>query len=125
MNDFIFSNNSKTADNIEYAYYCLIGDEDFIDDNGNPRLNNDSNKVLAKQIYRNNNVSFAVKIANNNKLYNPLDYGIEDKSYSIVDNVCRPQDKFKTVNQETFRLYVNFLTSKNLNWLTQAERNTI
>lgn len=125
MNDFIFSNDNKVADSAEYSYYCLIGDEDFIDSNGNPRLNNDGNKVLAKQIYRNNSVSFAVKIANNNKLYNPLDYGLEDKSYSIVDNVCRPQDKFKTVNQETFKLYVNFLTSKNLNWLTQAERNTI
>jgi hypothetical protein len=125
MNDFIFSSKNKKEDIIEYSYYCLVGDEDFIDDDGNPRLEKDGPKVLAKQTKKNNYTSFAIKIANNNKLYNPLDYGIEDKSYSIVDNVCRPQDKFKTVNQNTFDLYVNFLSSKNISWLTQAERNTI
>ena len=126
MNNFIFNPTNKQKQEPVSELYCLMDSHDFLDDQGKPILNNNSDKVLAKVIFREDNrPTFFVKIANNNKLYNPLDYGLQDKSYSIVDNVCRPQDKFKIVNEEVFNLYTNFLTSKNTTWLTQAERGMI
>lgn len=125
MDNFIFKPTSKENSSVEQKFYCLIGEEEFIDNDGYPRLNTNSKKVLAKTTVRDNITTFAVKVANNNKLYNPLDYGLQDKSYSIVDNVCRPQDKFRTVNENIFNLYLNFLTSKNITWLTQAEREIL
>lgn len=126
MNNFIFKPTNKKDYTQVNKLYCMVGDHDFIDEESKPRVNKESKKVLAKMVSREDNPpTFAIKIANNNKLYNPLDYGLQDKSYSIVDNVCRPQDKFKTVNETVFSLYINFLASKNMTWLTQAEREMI
>jgi hypothetical protein len=48
-------------------------------------------------------------------------YGQENNS-TFLDRVCRASGKFKDVNYKTFDLYVNFLKTKNVAWLHNAER---
>jgi hypothetical protein len=125
MDDFIFKPTSKQDVTIS-QYYCMVGNQDYTDDSGLPRLKNDSSLTLAKKIEKTDaQPQFFIKISNQNKLFNPLDSGLEDKSYSIVDNVCRPSDKFKSVNSTVFAMYLNFLSSKNIAWLNKAEREMI
>jgi len=125
MDNFIFNPTNKIDETI-VNNYCLTGYEDFIDSDGFPQINTESNKVLAKKITKTgSSPQFYIKISNQNKLFNPLDGGLEDRAYSIVDNVCRPSDKFKAVNQQVFILYLSFLTSKNIAWLNKAEREMI
>lgn len=125
MDNFIFQPTAK-QDTTLYQYYCMVGDEDYKDENGTPRLKTDSKLTLAKRIDKTDaQPQFFIKISNQNKLFNPLSSGLEDKSYSIVDNVCRPSDKFRSVNSNVFNMYLNFLSSKNIAWLNKAEREMI
>lgn len=125
MDSFIFQPTNK-QDITTSEYYCMSGNEDYMDENNLPRLKNDGKLVLAKRIDKTDaQPQFFVKISNQNKLFNPLGAGLEDKSYSIVDNVCRPADKFKSVNLTVFNMYLNFLSSKNIAWLNKAEREIL
>jgi len=83
MDNFIF-NPTDRVDFTDTGYYCLIGSENYIDGEGYPRLEKDSKKVLAKKIIKTDSQpQYFIKISNNNKLFNPLGSGLEDKSYSI------------------------------------------
>ena len=106
------------------AYYCVIGSQDFIDEESFPRVNKeDDNRVLAKRIVRDDGSSrFSIKLTNSGKMQNPLSmYGIE-KTNNFLDRVCRSDKKFKEVNQKVFNMYINFLKTKNIAWLNNAER---
>lgn len=126
MDNFIFNPIEKAQESLSFEYYGVSGAEDFVDADGLPRMAQDSPKVFAKKIIRSNSsTQYCIKLSNNNKLFNPMDYGLDERSYSIVDNVCRPSDKFKIVNKTVFDMYTNFLSSKNVSWLTKAERELI
>lgn len=123
--NFLFKPTDKVYDTTT-RYYCLAGHEDNLDENGFPMTNTDSKLVLAKRVDQtDSSPQYYIKISNQNKLFNPLEGGLADKSYSIVDNVCRPSDKFRSVNSNVFNLYLNFLSSKNTSWLNKAEREMI
>ena len=125
MSDFIFSPTEKVESKTSF-FYCLKGNEDFLDNDGFPSLSKENKYVLAKKVIKTDaQPQFFIKISNNNKLFNPLDAGPEDRSYSIVDNVCRPSDKFRSVNEKVFNMYLSFLSSKNTAWLNKAEREII
>lgn len=125
MDNFIFSPKEK-KDSMNIEYYCMKGFETHTDKDGYPQLDKDSKNALAKKIEKpESQPQYFIKISNSNKLFNPLGSGLEDKSYSIVDNVCRPSDKFRSVNEKVFIMYLNFLSSKNISWLTRAEREII
>lgn len=126
MSDFIFTIDHNKQDTTDYKFYCLVGDEDHIDTNGNPMLTADSNKVLAKKIIKiNSPLQYFIRLSTNNKLYNPISQLGEDKSSSIVDNTCRPTNRFTPVSPAVFEYYLQFLSSKNLLWLNKAEREKI
>jgi hypothetical protein len=125
MDDFIFSPKQKT-DSTDTNYYCMTGSENYTDGDGFPRSEKDGKNVLAKRVSKTDSQpQYFIKISNSNKLFNPLGSGLDEKSYSIVDNVCRPSDKFRSVNEKVFNLYLNFLSTKNISWLTRAEREII
>jgi hypothetical protein len=125
MKDFIFEPIKKKKIEPVIEYYCMGKDQDFTDDNNYARANEFSSKVYAQKTQTSDGTQYAVKINNNHKLYNPLDFGLEDRSSSILDNVIRPESKMKNVNQTTFELYVKFLNTKNMSFLIQAEREMV
>lgn len=125
-NNFIFTIDHNKQDNTVKHLYCLIGNEDFVDSDNHAIVKEDNDKVLAKKITKPNNPpQYFIRLSTNNKLYNPLSQVGEDKSTSIVDNTCRPTNRFNPVNLTVFEYYLQFLNSKNLLWLNKAEREKI
>jgi hypothetical protein len=132
MSDFIFSNQSSYLE----KFYCLKGQEDFIDEEGLPRLkNNDSEYLVAKCIQNKktkefksgkNNFSYFIKSTPNSELYNPINKlsPIKNKrQYDFIDSTCKEKWAFRQVTKSTFDKYINFLNTKNLSWLQDAERD--
>lgn len=124
-------------DTKESVYYTLIGNEDFLDEKGNPCRNTNDNSVYAKAIknklpkafqsntFNNDSVgySFYIKVLPNKTLYNPIQlYAVKGSKPSFIDSVCKNTDKFIEVNQTIFDKYITFLRTKNTQWLTEAQR---
>jgi len=126
MDNFIYSPKNMSLDNIQSGneFYCIRGEEDFIDSNNNPRCNSENNdKVLAKKIVRDDGIiKYTIKLDNNGKIFNPMSIYGATKISSFLDRVCRAQNKYKEVNLKAFNMYLSFLKTKNIAWLNNAER---
>lgn len=125
--EFIFNPNINASDkaNNNTYFYCNTEHADFIDEEGNGRSVNENNKTLAKMIEKQNFTSYHIKVSNNNQLFNPFSKFDTEKSYSFLDNVVRPTDKFVTVNSLVFAYYLKFLSTNNNAWLSRAERERL
>lgn len=124
MNEFIHPSKQDQQDSIDNAYYTVVGQEDFLDTESNPRIQSEeSNKVLAKRLSRSDGTyRYMVKLDRGGKIYNPLSIYGENQATSFLDRVCRSQNKFKDVNLKAFGMYLNFLKTKNTAWLHNTER---
>lgn len=123
MSDCVFSVDKNQKPDIVEQYYTLSGMEDFIDDQQMPRVTKINEKTFAKKIIRDDGtIRYSVKLNPNGKLYNPVSMYGQDKGNTFLDRVCRSNDRFKNVSLKTFDLYINFLKTKNLAWLNNAER---
>jgi len=80
-------------------------------------------EILAKKILRSNNTyKYMIKKDTNGKLFNPISIYGQEQDKTFLDRVCRSNSKFIEVNQKTFDYYVQFLSTKNLAYLNNAER---
>lgn len=116
--------NDKTIpeDNLEQEFYTLSGLEEVIV-NGFPRRLQNDNRVYAKKLQkRDGSFKHMIKTANDGKLYNPVSVYGQEKTSTFLDRICKSNDKFTTVNEKAFGWYIQFLSSKNLAWLHNAER---
>jgi hypothetical protein len=125
---------SKNTENPESYYYTIIGNHDVLDDSGKPLKRVLSNDVHAKAIKNRPSKNFQVlspldtvsfkyyiKTYPNKKPYNPL--LSENSRSSFIDRVCKTETMFTEVNKSVFDKYVNFLQSKNTQWLTEVYRD--
>lgn len=126
MEKFIFEQNKKEQNRNEIIeeFFTVIGEEDFVDDNNCPRVKDqDSNKVYAKRILRDNgSYRYSIRLGSSGKLHNPLSIYDNKTDINFIERVCRSSDKFRNVNGKAFDLYLNFLKTKNVAWLNNAER---
>jgi hypothetical protein len=126
MNDnFIFNPLNKQHTQINTQYFCLSKDADFIDNEGNGQTTKEHSNTLAKAINQDNSIFYQIKTASNNQLFNPFSKFDREKSYSFLDNVVRPVDKFINVNKNVLTYYLKFLLTQNTAWLTKAERERL
>jgi hypothetical protein len=122
--------------NIESCYYTLIGEEDFIDEDGYPRISSsESQLIVAKKTNNkkhkninvtNNYFSFYLLLSPNNIIFNPtkLYSPIKNKTqFHFIDDICKGSWSFKEVSQYTFDKYLTFLRTKNLAWYKDAQRD--
>lgn len=124
--EFIFNPNINAPPKSNNTYfYCDIKHAEFVDEEGNPRTKNESDRTLAKMIDKGNFTSYHIKVSNNNQLFNPFSKFDTEKSYSFLDNVVRPADKFVSVNSLVFAYYLKFLSTHNNAWLSRAERERL
>lgn len=120
----IFTDTKKQIDAVAGdEFYTIYGDQDFFDENNNPRLSNDNDKTLAKKVFTENKAKYLVKLDTNGKFFDPTNILAKDSGSknNFLSRTCK-QPKFKPVSQETFVLYLNFLKTKNLSWLYNANR---
>ena len=80
--------------------------------------------VVAKKIYysSNNDPKYFIKVGTYGKIFNPIGMYSEGQNNKFLAKIGRKQFEFKEVNLRVFDLYLKFLTSKNLAWLNNAER---
>lgn len=123
MSEFIFEQNAKkTVATTEL--YCVVGLEDFLDNDNNPRTEN-QNTTLAKKVIRDDgSIRYSVRLAKDGRLYNPLSVYGEEKKYTLYENNPNAV-RFKDVNFRCFGHYLNFLKTKNAAYFNNAEREAI
>lgn len=126
MTDFTINHNPSIPDiESEQQSFTVIGQEDFVDELGRPRLNTEeSDKVYAKQITRADHTrKYMIKLDRSGKLYNPLSiYGDQSQASAFLERVCRSQFKYREVNLKAFEMYLKFLSTKNIAWFNNTER---
>lgn len=121
IDQFILKNNDATTK--EYEYFTLLGDHDFLDDQNRPRSDEENNKVVAKAVTTDSRPTrYYIKVGTYGKIYNPIGLYSEGKNSKFLAKIGRKEFEFKEVNQKVFDLYINFLSTKNLAWLNNAER---
>ena len=120
---FLMDQN-KTEDKYEYSYYTLFGDHNGVDDNGNPTTDNLEN-ALAYNKKTNKEESFYLKVGAYNRIFNPIGLFSEGKSNKFHSKTGKKEYDFTRVNKRVFDWYINFLRTKNLSWLNNAERELI
>lgn len=130
MENYIFSPKQQNinATTTESMYFTLYGNHDFIDDNGNPRANQNNTKhILAKQINSDNKnqTYYYIKVGAHGRIFNPIGMYSEGKQQKFLSKIGKNEFEFEKVNQKTFELYLNFLRTKNIAWLNNAEREMI
>ena len=127
MDNYIFKPSSRFSKQEEKdtttEYYTIVGSEEFVDDQGYPKIANESKNTFAKKTTRKNgSMKYSIRLNNSGKLSNPTSVYGQEKDQTFLDKVCRSNDRFKEVNQKVFDLYMNFLKTKNIAYLNNAER---
>jgi len=120
VNMFVQNNADKDSRVVES--YTLIGNQEYLDEDKKPRVKDEDN-ALAKSVSINNKYpKFYVKVGTYGKIYNPIGLYSEGREQKFLSKIGRKEFEFKEVNKKVFDLYVNFLATKNLAWLNNAER---
>lgn len=128
--------NSKPNSINTDKFYCLLGSEDFLDDNGFPRCEKETENVSAKEVYskkpkhftdsEKSYARFYIKLDPNSKVFNPkkiLSFVQDKDSLNFINNICKTEWTFKEVTPQIFQKYITFLKTQNLSWLKDAQRD--
>ena len=131
LNQDQFVMNHGVADT---KLYTKMGDQDYLDDDGFPRVHVENNLVYAKATKdkpskhfsgpENLAYSYYIKTDPNRNLFNPMDLHTIDPKIkrSFLNKVCKSELVFTQVSESVFTKYINFLKTENLQWLTTAQR---
>lgn len=119
--DDIFQINKKNQPLPRYKYYCLLGQHDNLDNEGYP-IASSKDEALAFTKVVGSETQYFLKVGLYGKVYNPMGLYSEGKSNKFVAKIGKNEYNFTRVNQKVFDMYLNFLKSKNLAWLNNAER---
>lgn len=124
--EFILDPKKQSSSKKNHEYFTVLGDHEFLDDLGRPRMDAENNKVLAKTSTTDNYPTrYYVKAGTYGKLFNPIGLYSEGRQTKFLSKIGRKEYEFKEVNQRVFDYYVQFLTTKNLAWLNNAERELV
>lgn len=124
-NDFIFSNKISTQPLISYELFTFLGDHDYLDEDEYPRTNNDTAKVLAKIRKGVSNTKYFIKVGSHGQIFNPIGMYSEGKQSKFLSKIGKLEFALKEVNKKIFGMYINFLKTKNVAWLNNAQREMI
>ena len=119
----IYKEQTNISDDLlKTEFYTLSGQEDVLID-GVPAISKEDNRVYAKKIQKKDgSFKCMIRTSSNGKLFNPVSIIGEEKQNGFLDRVCKSNERFRTVNEKVFNFYLQFLTSKNLAFFYNAER---
>ena len=120
--DNIFTINDKSNITNHIEYFTIIGQHKFLDSNHNPRLDKESDKVFAKKISSSDKIKFYIKVGTYGKIFNPIGLYSEGTENKFLSKIGKRAWEFKEVNHKIFDMYINFLRTKNIAWINNAER---
>lgn len=99
-------------------YYTAVGNQDYIDDEGNTRHDEEKQNTFAKI----ENGKFFIKVGLDNRAYNPIGLFSEGQHNKVLSKIGKNEFNYKKVNQRVFELYLSFLRTKNIAWLNNTNR---
>jgi len=131
MNNFYIKSTNYDSKN-----FCAMGQEDYIDKNGDPRIEeNDSDKIAAKIIFNKKSrqvnqkdlsKSYFIKINPKMEVFNPIELlsSVNNKQTNhFIENTCKSEWFFKEVDMHVFNKYLNFLKLKNVKLIKDIQRD--
>ena len=121
MSDIFEINPSKDKNVSEYEYYTVLGSHKYLDENKNPRAA-EQLKALAYTKQSETDKQYYIKVGLYGKIYNPIGLYSEGRANKFLSKVGKSEYNFTRVNQKVFDMYLNFLRTKNVAWLNNAER---
>lgn len=133
-NQFVIN---KTVAGEETLYFTNKGNENFLDENNNPRLDKDGPTVYAKAIKNKKSkqitkdipigYSYFIKTEPNKKIYDPTFlHSVEPKvKKSFLNKTCKNELIFTEVTKSVFDQYISFLRTGNTLWLNKAQREIV
>lgn len=122
MNDNIFQiNKNKEPENIEYKYFTVLGSHTSLDADKNP-ISADKKNALAYIKTINDDQQYYIKIGTYGKVFNPIGLYSEGRQNRFLAKIGKDEYSFTRVNNKVFDMYLNFLRTKNIAWLNNAER---
>jgi len=135
INQYIFRANKEEVEPQETTdkYYTMFGDHDYLDTEGNPRVEKESKKILARSYYSEKSSfggisvteKYLIKIGVDGKIFDPSGMYSEGKQNKFLSKIGKKQFNLKEVNVKVFNLYLSFLRTKNKAWLNNAERELL
>lgn len=122
-NDLFKINKTKTESEYTYKYYTLFGKHTDLDSDNNP-LTNDFKKSMAysKHSDQSTEDQYYLKVGLYGKIFNPIGLFSEGRQNKFLSKVGKNEYNYTRVNKKVFDMYVNFLRTKNVAWLNNAER---
>jgi hypothetical protein len=121
MSDIFEINPSKDKNVSEYDYYTVLGKHEYLDSEKNPRVE-EQKRSLAYTKQSGTDKQYYIKVGLYGRIYNPIGLYSEGRSNKFLSKVGKAEYNFTRVNQKVFNMYVNFLRTKNVAWLNNAER---
>ena len=132
MSEHVIRQNKDRVDPLrepklnEICLYTISNRQDYKDENGDFRIESMDLQKAKEHPYIHAIQTpnrFMVKVGQNGRLFNP--YGLYSEGMETKQRVGRPTWKFVTTNENNFKNYVKFLTTKNEIFLKNAEREII
>lgn len=120
-NNIFHINKKDQVDTVTYKCYTIFGSHDSQDDNNNPVCDK-KEASLAYIKTTNNSDQYYIKVGLHGKIYNPIGLFSEGRQNKFLSKVGKSEYNFTKVNSRVFNLYLNFLRTKNIAWLNNAER---
>jgi hypothetical protein len=130
MSEFIINKDKKQeSDHRELEVYTFGNHADYEDDKGFPRLDitNDDNNVFhlptahAIKSVTGNVTRYYVKRGKDGILFNPIGMYSEGTEYKKMRQ-GKAMWELKKTSKRVFEFYIQFLKTKNIAWLNNAER---
>ena len=110
--------------------YTMIGSQDYMED-GNPCLAmtsedaQESTDAYAMRIQIGNRTKYYAKRGRHGKLLNPIGMYSEGMASKRLGHAGKLEWRFVEVKERAFEFYRNFLKTRNLAYLTNAERELL
>lgn len=120
-NLFEIRNKPDNQEVYEHIFYTIFGDHEELNDKGDPVVSSQE-KALAYSRISSKNKQFYIKVGLYGKIYNPIGLYSEGKSNKFLSKVGKQEYNFVKVNNKVFDMYLQFLKTKNIAWLNNAER---
>ena len=113
--------------------YTIAGKEDFLDEDGYPIVNiandmlplaeiEERTDAYAAKVVVGRTTKHYIKKGKYGRLFNPIGLYSEGNAKKNMKHAGKMEWTLQTVNARTFNFYLNFLRTKNLAYLNNAER---
>jgi hypothetical protein len=126
---FIIDPSREPLDERTVSVYTVMGKQDYIEEgSGLPCLNvelddaKENPYAHAMKVTGSSGCRFFVKQGDYGKLFNPVGPFSEGHESKVSRRTGRLKWELKEVKEKVFDFYVNFLRTKNLSYINNAER---